>query len=56
MSKFLGHCYHLNDLQIKELRIDFSILVRSINRNRISENRKKIDFLRDDLIDYRKIA
>ncbi len=29
----------------EELRIAFSISVWSINQNRISENRKKIDFL-----------
>ncbi len=40
---------------IKELRIDFLILMGSINRNRILKNRKKIDFSRGDLIDYQKI-
>ncbi len=55
MSQFLGHNYNLNDLQIKELRIDFSILVWTINENRILENCKTIDFLRADLVDYRKI-
>ncbi len=42
-------------LPLLGIRIDFSILIGSIDRNQILENRKKIDFLRADLIDYRKI-
>ncbi len=42
-------------LPLLGVRIDFSILIRLIDRNRILENRKKIDFLRADLINYRKI-
>ncbi len=43
-------------LPLLGVRIDFSILIWSINLNQISENwKKKIDFLRADLIDYRKI-
>ncbi len=39
----------------KDRFFDFNMIDQSIDRNQILENLKKIDFLRDDLIDYRKI-
>ncbi len=50
-------CSKLNFVQKvrKKLRVDFSISVWSISWNPISENRKKLDFFRPDLIAYWKI-